>query len=87
MKARYKNHQSGFTLIELIITLVIAAIAAAMLSTFFNASLTQSSVPIARLQQASNLHQAMENIVTDFNRLNKINLTDLPFPQVRLRAP
>ena len=64
----------GFTLIEVIVTFVVAAIMAAMVYTYFGSALTQSSVPISRLQQASNLHQVMENIVTDYNRLNKINL-------------
>jgi prepilin-type N-terminal cleavage/methylation domain-containing protein len=69
-----KISRSGFTLIELIVTLVIAAIGAAMLYTFFGPAFTQSSVPIARLRQVSNLQQVMENIVADYNRLNQINL-------------
>ena len=69
-----KNGRSGFTLIELIVTLVIAATGAAMLYTFFGPAFTQSSVPIARLRQVSNLQQVMENIVADYNRLNQINL-------------
>lgn len=74
MKTHAENHQAGFTLIEYIVTLVIAAIVASMVYTFFGNTLTQSSVPIARLQQTSNLHQVMENIVADYNRLNDINL-------------
>jgi len=69
-----KISRSGFTLIELIVTLVIAAIGAAMLYTFFGPAFTQSSVPIARLRQVSNLQQVMENIVADYNRLNALNL-------------
>ncbi len=69
-----KNGRSGFTLIELIVTLVIASIGAAMLYTFFGPALTQSSVPIARLRQVSKLQQVMENIVADYNRLNALNL-------------
>jgi len=69
-----KNNQAGFTLIEFIVTLVIAAIAAAMVYTFMGNMLTKSSDPIFRLQKASNLHQVMENIVADYNRLNALNL-------------
>ena len=74
MKAPINKYRSGFTLIEFIITLVIAAIGAAMLYTFFGNALTQSSIPIARLQQATNLQRVMENIVADYNHLNEINL-------------
>jgi prepilin-type N-terminal cleavage/methylation domain-containing protein len=74
MKTHAKNHQAGFTLIEVIVGLVVAAIMASMVYTYFGSALTQSSVPIARLQKASNLQQVMENIVADYNRLNAINL-------------
>jgi len=74
MKTRVKNHQAGFTLIEFIVALVIAGIVAAMVYTYFGSALTQSSVPIERLKQVSNLNQVMENIVADYNRLNQINL-------------
>jgi prepilin-type N-terminal cleavage/methylation domain-containing protein len=74
MKTHEKNHQAGVTLIEFIVALVVAAIIASMVYTYFGSAFTQSSVPIARLQQVSKLQQVMENIVADYNRLNKINL-------------
>jgi prepilin-type N-terminal cleavage/methylation domain-containing protein len=74
MKTDVKNHQAGFTLLEFIVALVVAAIVAAMVYTFFGSALTQSSVPIERLQQVSNLSRVMENIVADYERLNQLNL-------------
>jgi prepilin-type N-terminal cleavage/methylation domain-containing protein len=74
MKTHVKNHQAGFTLIEFIVALVVAGIVASMVYTYFGSALTQSSVPIERLKQVSNLHKVMENIVADHNRLNAINL-------------
>lgn len=74
MKANVKNRQAGFTLIEYIVALVIVAIVAAMLYSFFGTSLTQSGFPILRLQKASKLSNVMENIAADYNRLNAINL-------------
>ena len=74
MKSYLKNNQAGFTLIEVIVTLVLVAVMAAMLSSFFGTSLTQSGAPIARLKEASNLQLVMENIVSDYNRLNALNL-------------
>ena len=74
MKKHANNHQSGFTLLEYIVVLVIAAIMAAIVSTYFGSALTQSGVPIGRLQQASKLQQVMEKIVADYKRLNALNL-------------
>jgi len=74
MKIKTMMQQNGFTLIEYIVALVIAAIVAAMVYTYMGDSLIQSSAPIFRLQKASNLRQVMENIVADYNRLNALNL-------------
>jgi len=74
MKTFVKNPQSGFTLLEVIVVLVIAGIVAAMVFTYFGSAFTLSSVPISRLQQVSNLRLVMENITADYNRLNQINL-------------
>jgi prepilin-type N-terminal cleavage/methylation domain-containing protein len=74
MKTKVKNHQAGFTLIEYIVAMVIAAIVGAMVYTYMGTMVTKSSEPIFRLQKASNLHQVMENIVADYNRLNALNL-------------
>jgi prepilin-type N-terminal cleavage/methylation domain-containing protein len=74
MKKNSKTFQSGFTLIEYIMVLVIAGIVAAMVSTYFGSAFTLSSVPIERLKQVSNLRLVMENITADYNRLNQINL-------------
>jgi prepilin-type N-terminal cleavage/methylation domain-containing protein len=74
MKAFVKKSERGFTLLEYIVALVIAAIVAAMVYTYFGQAITKSSDPIFRFQKASNLRQVMENIVSDYNRLNKLNL-------------
>ena len=74
MKPYIKNRKAGFTLIEYIVSLVIVAVVAAMVYSFFGTSLTQSGAPIARLKEASNLQLVMENITADHSRLNKINL-------------
>jgi prepilin-type N-terminal cleavage/methylation domain-containing protein len=74
MKANLRNKQAGFTLIEYIVGLVIAGIVAAMVYTFFGTALTQSGVPLLRLQKEADLAKVMENITEDYNRLNNINL-------------
>jgi prepilin-type N-terminal cleavage/methylation domain-containing protein len=67
MKTRKNNLKSGFTLIEVIISLVVVAIVAAMIAVYFGTSYTQSSVPISRLMAADNLNQIMEKITGDYN--------------------
>jgi prepilin-type N-terminal cleavage/methylation domain-containing protein len=67
MKTRKNNLVSGFTLVEVIIALVVVAIVAAMMATYFGTSITQSSAPIFGLKAAGNLNQIMEKITTDYN--------------------
>lgn len=67
MKTRKNIFEYGFTLIEVIVTLVVVAVAAAMIAVYFGTSYTQSSVPISRLMAADNLNQIMEKITGDYN--------------------
>jgi prepilin-type N-terminal cleavage/methylation domain-containing protein len=72
-----ENKQGGFTLIEIILTLVIAAVVAAGLVQYFGTSLWQSSIPIERLRQALELQEVMENITADYRENYTSNLTGL----------
>ena len=60
----------GFTLIEVIVTLIVAAILGTMLVTFMGSTLTGSVQPVLRVQQANTTGQVMENITADYNKLN-----------------
>ena len=74
MKCRSIQHQSGFSLIECIVVLVIVGVIGALLYNYFGSSLIHSGDPVYRLQRASNLSKTMENMVADYNNLNLINL-------------
>jgi prepilin-type N-terminal cleavage/methylation domain-containing protein len=77
MICRTRVHQSGFTLIEIIITVVIVAILGAMILTFLSKSLVDSSEPIRRLRQTSDLNRVMANITADYYQYPKWrSLTD-----------
>lgn len=62
----YKNAQKGFTLIEIIVTLVVAAILGSALFQYMGTALIQSSIPIKRLKQTMDLKRVMENITGDY---------------------
>jgi prepilin-type N-terminal cleavage/methylation domain-containing protein len=61
MQNRLKQ-DSGFTLIELIATIVLAGIVMMMISPFFQSGVTESHRPALRLQDAMALQRTMENM-------------------------
>lgn len=67
----------GFTLVEIIVTIVIVAIMGAMLVTILGGSMIKSSEPIFRLQKSFALQQVMENITADYLKNTSPNLVDL----------
>ncbi|MDP2645545.1 MAG: type II secretion system protein [Desulfobacterales bacterium] len=75
MKTNNKEKVHGFTLIEVIVTLLIGTIAGTMVYSSLGTSMTKSSLSIGRLQTSLSLHRVMENIVADFY---KVHGGDLP---------
>ncbi|HVO65498.1 MAG TPA: prepilin-type N-terminal cleavage/methylation domain-containing protein [Syntrophales bacterium] len=71
MKCRSGLLQSGFTLIEIVVTVVIVAIFGSMILTFLSDSLIHSSDPVKSIRAASDLHMVMANITADYNRYPK----------------
>lgn len=69
--------QSGFTLIEIIVILVMGSILGAMLVPFLGKSLSESGTPVIRLQSALATQQAMENITADYNIQVKDDTLDI----------
>lgn len=61
-----KQRTNGFTLIEIIITLVVAAILAVFLTAFMGTAVTKSSEPVTRSKQLYELQQVMENIKASY---------------------
>jgi len=68
MKTIMKLKSAGFTLVEVIITIVIAAIVGAMMITVLGTSMTKSSDPIFRMQTSFSLQQVMENFLTAYEK-------------------
>jgi prepilin-type N-terminal cleavage/methylation domain-containing protein len=71
MTGRKKINKAGFTLIEIIVTVVIVAILGAMIITLLSDSLIKSGDPVKRLQKTSDLNKIMANIMADYNRYPK----------------
>lgn len=68
MITRMKLKSNGFTLVEIIITLVVAAIVGTMMYTTLGKSLYGSSEPIFRMQKSFALQQVMENMITAYEK-------------------
>ena len=69
-----KKREKGFTLIEVIVTLVVAAILGAFLVSFMGTALTKSTEPVTRSKQMYALQQVMENVKATY--LSMADATD-----------
>ena len=61
----------GFTLIEVIATLVIIAVLGTVAYVYFGKGFLESVTPVTRLKQTTALHRIMENITADYNVYRK----------------
>jgi len=67
-KGKEKDGRKGFTLIELIVTIVISAVLGSMVIIFFGSSFTESSAPILRLKKSTDLQRVMVNMTADYKK-------------------
>ncbi len=61
-----RNSSRGFTLIEVIVTLVVSSILAVMVFTFMNAGLTRSVIPVNWTKDQYELSEVMDKITADY---------------------
>lgn len=69
--------KNGFTLIEIIITLVIASILGVVIFQYLGSALTRSADPIFRLKKSLSLQQVAENIHADYKENFSIDMAGL----------
>jgi type II secretory pathway pseudopilin PulG len=63
-----KPRAAGFTLVEIIITLLVAVILGAVMLQYMGSALSQSSTPIKRLLAEAALQTVADNIIGDFRQ-------------------
>jgi prepilin-type N-terminal cleavage/methylation domain-containing protein len=61
-----KKHSGGFTLIEVIVSLVVASILGAMLVTFLGTGMMKSAQPVLVAQNGAYLNRIMDNMTADY---------------------
>jgi len=66
-----KIDSKGFTLIEIIATILLVAVMGALLFQYFGESFLRSNRPMERLNQTLKLQQVIENINEDYERSAK----------------
>jgi prepilin-type N-terminal cleavage/methylation domain-containing protein len=62
-------HQEGFTLLEVIVTIAIAAIMGVFFAQFVGTSVIHSADPVHRLQNLSSATHIMEQMTADYKKL------------------
>lgn len=77
-KARnYGDTLSGFTLIEVIITLTVGALLMAVIVPYLGTSVTKSSEPLSNLRNTLFIYRTMENMTADYRSQQANSTLDL----------
>lgn len=71
------RRQAGFTMFELVVTLVVASFLSILLLPYMSTALSRSADSILRLQAQYELSSTMANIQADYIKNFKSNLVDL----------
>ncbi|HOD35332.1 MAG TPA: type II secretion system protein [Syntrophales bacterium] len=71
MIAQWKGEkrQGGFTLIEVIVTIIVASIMGVLLVQFMGTAMFRSGEPLVRVQDVSTLRNVLENMTSDYKYL------------------
>lgn len=78
--------KSGFTLIEIIVTLTVTAILSVMLVQFMGTSLSRSTEPILSMQEGMALQGIFENMNADYKQLLLTDNTPLATFKTRVET-
>ena len=89
MKPEQNVPEYGFTLIETIVVILVLAIAASMMASYFGTAIVRSSSAIVSLNKASGLNNIMEKITAQYmqvahwspNTAYPVNTIIVPLPK------
>jgi prepilin-type N-terminal cleavage/methylation domain-containing protein len=81
----FTKRRPGFTLLEVIVTIIIASIMATMLVTYMGNNLIHSTEPVIMVQRNVALTRVMENIANDYKVLMVTDLTPLATLSTRIQ--
>ena len=77
MKQISSSRRSGFTLLEVIITLTVGALLMAVIVPYLGTLVTKSSEPLVNLKNTLSIYQTMENMTADYRSLQAAGSLDL----------
>ncbi len=63
------NSKNGFTLIEIIITLLVAVIIGGIMTQYLGSAMSQTSTAMKRLADGTKLHAVADNIIGEFRQI------------------
>ena len=66
MSAYLKSNRNGFTLLEVIITMVVVAILGTIIYAFMGTAVTQSGLPVIGVKENLELAEVLEKITADY---------------------
>ena len=69
--------RSGFTIIEVIITLLVAAIMGSMLVSYMSGGIMRSSQPLVMVKREFNIYETLEKITADYQNDVPSNMAEL----------
>lgn len=87
VKARVKKGQRGFTLLEVIVTIIVAAVMGVILVQFMGTAMLRSGEPVVRVQDVSTLRHVLDNMTSDYKYLAATQANFLSTFKTRVDTP
>jgi prepilin-type N-terminal cleavage/methylation domain-containing protein len=81
-----RSGESGFTLIEIIVTLTVTAILSVMLAQFMGTSISRSAEPIVSMHEGMTLQSIFESMNADYKQLLLTEPTPLEIFKMRVET-